>query len=194
MSQPPFTRDDVRAKIRGVVATFVVTTVVAFVVAAGLFSVVDDAMPTAWPLLAAAYAVSAGMLASSLACVVVLSRLTKQARARFDSGYPWGNGISSRLTKGEGIADDQRPLAAQYAAALSVHLPLQLAQMVFLYLGLLGVQLASIAGAETEDFLAVRIGLAVLVTIAVAVSVPYSLVQIGRVRRYAAENAELPRR
>ena len=193
MTWPPFTPTEVRARVRGVAIAFVVGAVLGFVAAAWVTSLVDGGdAGDRWGA-SAAYAVSMGLLVASAACLFATSRLVKAVRARFDPSFPWRKDVSDLITRGRGdsIAADKRELAARYAAVLAVYLPFQLVQLVLLYLGLAGLQLAALLDGSAGDNAPLRVGIAVLVTLAAVVSVPYSLLQIARVRRYLDANREL---
>ena len=193
MSWPPFTPAEVRARVRGVAIVFVTASVLGFVAAAWVMSIVDGGdAGDRWGA-SAAYAVSMGLLVASVACLIATSGFVKAVRARFDPSFPWRKDVSELITRGRGdsIADDKRELAARYAAVLAVYLPFQLAQLVLLYIGLAGLQLAALLDGSAGDNAPLRVGIAVLVTLAVVVSVPYSLLQIARVRKYLDANRGL---
>ena len=193
MSWPPFTPAEMRARVRGVAIVFVTASVLGFVAAAWVMSVVDGGDAGYRWGASVAYAVSIGLLVASVACLFATSGLVKAVRARFDPSFPWRKDVSELITRGRGdsIADDKRELAARYAAVLAVYLPFQLAQLVLLYIGLAGLQLAALLDGSAGDNAPLRVGIAVLVTLAVMVSVPYSLLQIARVRKYLGANREL---
>jgi len=193
MSWPPFTPAEVRSRVRGVAVTFVTASVLGFAAAAWVMSLTDGGDTGRRWGACAAYAVSVGLLLASIACLFATSRLVRAVRSRFDPSFPWRKDVSDLITRGRGdsIADDKRELAARYAAVLAVYLPFQLVQLVLLYLGLAGLQLAALLDGSAGDNAPLRAGIAVLVTLAVVVSVPYSLLQIARVRRYLAANREL---
>lgn len=134
-----------------------------------------------------------GFIAASVACSVIAMPVAGATGSLFQRNWPLRRRILRSVKTGDAdsLTPDELLLAARYAVLASAYLPLQAAQIAFLYAGLIVTQLWIYLSSTRDGLSQLPLWVIAFLVLVAVVTGPIQARLIRRTRRYAAAHADM---